>query len=84
MLARAIHDPRKGDGLLGFGAGELRERHHVLHLQVVADALAVFECAMFHPDFARQFGDLAVLVNLVLGNREDKSVNVMSHVAWLV
>jgi hypothetical protein len=53
------------------------------HLHVLGDALQVLERPVLAPDLARRARDAAVLVDLVLRDRQDETIHVLGHLDLL-
>src|SRR5206468_6246677 len=79
LLARLEHDPGEDHRLVRTGLGQFRERHQVLHVQVVANALPVVERAVLLPDRRGLFGNAPVVLDPILPNRDDEPIDVPPH-----
>ena len=79
VFTRLEHDVGEQYRLAGLGFDSARKRLSHFDVQIVAGALAEFECAVFSPDFASLLRPAAIVVQVLLQKRDDKSINIMSH-----
>src|SRR5438552_14519709 len=79
MCAGLEYDIGEQYRLAGLGLDSARKRLSHFDVQVVSNTLAEFERAVVSPDFASLLRPAAIVVQVLLRNRDDKSINIMSH-----
>ena len=79
MLAGFEHRPREDDGFVRPRAREFEERQHLRNLEIVADAFPIVEGAVVLPHFGRHFGELSIVLDAVLLERQNETIDVARH-----
>src|SRR5262249_28140402 len=77
MRARLVDDPGEDDRLVALKLDAARKRSPLAVGHVVADALVELERAVLQPDLGRELRHAAVLGELLLRNRNDKTIDVI-------
>jgi hypothetical protein len=84
MGFRLVHNPGEHHGLPRLELDLLGKRPPERGVEIVADTLAVLERAVFEPDLSSGRGDLFVRGEILLGDREYKSIDVAGHISILL
>ena len=77
MGARLVRDPGKDHSLAALELYAAGERGQLSDLHVIGDIFAIFESAMLTPNLARQLRHATVGLQFLLGDRDDKSIDVL-------
>src|SRR5690606_16962656 len=83
FLARGVADPGEHHHLVGLELDRLRERGDLAGLDVIGNALDVFQGAVLEPDPAGCFRERAVVVDPVLRYRKHETIH-MGHCGFLL
>ena len=77
VCPRLEYDPREHHRLARLRLGQTSERNSELAVEIIAGALSVFERAMLAPDLTRLLGQAALCLHILLGDRQNISIDVL-------